>query len=157
MPCLQRKLFENATGPVVRQTVSDNGRGLTGTDTRLGHCAGDAAYVKMLPTKPMCVEPFTQYPPLGRFAVRDMRQTVAVGVIKAVEKKEGAGKVGCLPTIVAMCSSCSSLPNMNSASRDLFSRHRCQYLVYCLTVLMDSPNVVACAGDQVRRQEEVNR
>ena len=54
---------------------------------------GDAAYVKMVPSKPMCVEPFTQYPPLGRFAVRDMRQTVAVGVIKAVEKKEGGGKV----------------------------------------------------------------
>jgi elongation factor 1-alpha len=54
---------------------------------------GDAAYVKMLPTKPMCVEAFTQYPPLGRFAVRDMRQTVAVGVIKAVEKKDGTGKV----------------------------------------------------------------
>lgn len=54
---------------------------------------GDAAYVKMVPTKPMCVEPFTQYPPLGRFAVRDMRQTVAVGVIKEVEKKDGTGKV----------------------------------------------------------------
>ena len=54
---------------------------------------GDAAYVKMVPTKPMCVEPFTAYPPLGRFAVRDMRQTVAVGVIKAVEKKDGTGKV----------------------------------------------------------------
>ena len=54
---------------------------------------GDAAYVIMIPTKPMCVEPFTQYPPLGRFAVRDMRQTVAVGVIKAVEKKDVGGKV----------------------------------------------------------------
>lgn len=31
----------------------------------------------------MCVEAFTEYPPLGRFAVRDMRQTVAVGVIKS--------------------------------------------------------------------------
>lgn len=41
----------------------------------------------------MCVETFTTYPPLGRFAVRDMRQTVAVGVIKAVEKKDTAGKV----------------------------------------------------------------
>lgn len=30
----------------------------------------------------MCVESFQEYPPLGRFAVRDMRQTVAVGVIK---------------------------------------------------------------------------
>lgn len=28
----------------------------------------------------------------GRFAVRDMKQTVAVGVIKKVEKKETAGK-----------------------------------------------------------------
>jgi len=42
----------------------------------------------MEPTKPMVVEAFTEYPPLGRFAVRDMRQTVAVGVIKKVEKKD---------------------------------------------------------------------
>lgn len=40
----------------------------------------------MVPSKPMCVESFQEYPPLGRFAVRDMRQTVAVGVIKTVEK-----------------------------------------------------------------------
>ena len=49
---------------------------------------GDSAMVKMVPSKPMCVEVFTEYPPLGRFAVRDMRQTVAVGVIKAVIKKD---------------------------------------------------------------------
>ncbi|MGH0178122.1 UNVERIFIED_CONTAM: hypothetical protein FKN15_076676 [Acipenser sinensis] len=49
--------------------------------------SGDAAIVDMVPGKPMCVESFSDYPPLGRFAVRDMRQTVAVGVIKAVEKK----------------------------------------------------------------------
>merc|ERR1712127_102498 len=54
--------------------------------------SGDAAIVKMLPTKPMCVEPFSQYAPLGRFAVRDMRQTVAVGVIKSVDKSTDAGK-----------------------------------------------------------------
>jgi len=54
--------------------------------------SGDAAIVKMVPQKPMCVETFTEYPPLGRFAVRDMRQTVAVGVIKGVVKKEGGGK-----------------------------------------------------------------
>jgi elongation factor 1-alpha len=47
--------------------------------------SGDAAIVKMLPQKPMCVESFTEFPPLGRFAVRDMRQTVAVGVIKSVD------------------------------------------------------------------------
>lgn len=55
--------------------------------------SGDAAIVKMIPSKPMCVEAFSDYPPLGRFAVRDMKQTVAVGVIKGVEKKEGKGKM----------------------------------------------------------------
>lgn len=49
---------------------------------------GDACIVDMVPTKPMCVESFTDFPPLGRFAVRDMRQTVAVGVIKAVTEAE---------------------------------------------------------------------
>jgi len=49
---------------------------------------GDAAIVNMTPTKPLCVEPYTEYPPLGRFAVRDMRQTVAVGVIKEVVKAD---------------------------------------------------------------------
>lgn len=49
--------------------------------------SGDAGMITLIPSKPMCVEPFSQYPPLGRFAVRDMRQTVAVGVIKEVTKK----------------------------------------------------------------------
>jgi elongation factor 1-alpha len=49
---------------------------------------GDACMVTMEPTKPMVVESFADYAPLGRFAVRDMRQTVAVGVIKSVIKKE---------------------------------------------------------------------
>jgi len=57
---------------------------------------GDACIVTMEPSKPMVVEAFEAYAPLGRFAVRDMRQTVAVGVIKSVIKKEeskkGAGK-----------------------------------------------------------------
>ncbi|ORC89366.1 putative EF-1-alpha [Trypanosoma theileri] len=53
--------------------------------------SGDAAIVRMVPQKPMCVEVFNDYAPLGRFAVRDMRQTVAVGIIKAVTKKDGSG------------------------------------------------------------------
>lgn len=52
----------------------------------------EAAIVKLIPTKPMCVERFSEYAPLGRFAVRDMRQTVAVGVIKEVEKKASVSK-----------------------------------------------------------------
>jgi len=53
--------------------------------------SGDAAIVKLVPSKPMCVEPFSDFAPLGRFAVRDMRQTVAVGVIKATTPKDAAG------------------------------------------------------------------
>jgi len=55
--------------------------------------SGDAAMITLVPSKPMCVESFSEYPPLGRFAVRDMKQTVAVGVIKSVEKGDGSGKV----------------------------------------------------------------
>ncbi|CAL4082260.1 unnamed protein product [Meganyctiphanes norvegica] len=54
--------------------------------------SGDSCIVKMVPSKPMCVETFATYAPLGRFAVRDMKQTVAVGVIKEVQKKEAGGK-----------------------------------------------------------------
>jgi elongation factor 1-alpha len=50
--------------------------------------SGDAAIVKLIPSKPMVVEAFSEFPPLGRFAVRDMKQTVAVGVIKETVKKE---------------------------------------------------------------------
>jgi len=56
--------------------------------------SGDATIAQLTPSKPMCVEPFATYAPLGRFAVRDMKQTVAVGVIKSVEKKAAtSGKV----------------------------------------------------------------
>jgi elongation factor 1-alpha len=50
--------------------------------------SGDAGIVRMVPSKPMVVEAFNEFPPLGRFAVRDMKQTVAVGVIKETVKKE---------------------------------------------------------------------
>ena len=67
---------------------------LTKIDRRTGKAAdekpeyiknGDSAMVKVVPTKPLCVEEFAKFPPLGRFAVRDMKQTVAVGVVKSVE------------------------------------------------------------------------
>jgi len=52
---------------------------------------GQAAIVEMIPSKPLCVEAFSEYAPLGRFAVRDMRKTVAVGVIKRVMRKKADG------------------------------------------------------------------
>lgn len=55
---------------------------------------GDAAIVRFVPSKPMVAEAFAVYPPLGRFAVRDMRQTVAVGVIKSTTKKDPTATLG---------------------------------------------------------------
>uniref|UniRef100_A0A8C2QVC4 Tr-type G domain-containing protein n=1 Tax=Capra hircus TaxID=9925 RepID=A0A8C2QVC4_CAPHI len=78
--------------------------------------SGDAAIVEMVPGKPMCVESFSQYPPLGRFAVRDMRQTVAVGVIKNVEKQVGeAGGPWC------QCSCCGRVRQLCGELRALVS------------------------------------
>lgn len=50
--------------------------------------SNEAAIVVLIPQKPMSCESFSNYPPLGRFAVRDMKQTVAVGVIKETTRKE---------------------------------------------------------------------
>lgn len=48
---------------------------------------GDALLCVLQPEKPICVEPFAECPALGRFILRDMGITVAVGVIKEVELK----------------------------------------------------------------------
>merc|ERR1719383_800537 len=50
--------------------------------------SGDSSLVQLVPSKPMVVEAFSQFPPLGRFAMRDMKQTVAVGVVKSIVKSE---------------------------------------------------------------------
>ncbi|CAL5990962.1 Elongation_factor 1-alpha [Hexamita inflata] len=49
---------------------------------------GECIQMKIVPTKPLCIESFVQYPALGRFAVRDMRCTVAVGIVTEVFKKD---------------------------------------------------------------------
>ena len=66
-----------------------SGKKLEDNPTKLK--SGDAAIINLVPSKPMCVESFSEFPPLGRFAVRDMKQTVAVGVVKAVNHKDGSG------------------------------------------------------------------
>lgn len=42
---------------------------------------GDAARIKVVPTKPMVVEKQSDIPQLARFAIRDMGQTVAAGIV----------------------------------------------------------------------------
>ncbi|ACP36022.1 translation elongation factor EF-1, subunit alpha [Sulfolobus islandicus Y.G.57.14] len=46
---------------------------------------GDVAIVKFKPIKPLCVEKYNEFPPLGRFAMRDMGKTVGVGIIVDVK------------------------------------------------------------------------
>ncbi len=48
---------------------------------------GDVAIVKVKPLKPVVVEKFQEFPPLGRFAIRDMGETVAAGVVLEVKPK----------------------------------------------------------------------
>ncbi len=45
---------------------------------------GDVAVVKIKPTKPICLEKFSEFPQLGRFAIRDMGETVGAGIILEV-------------------------------------------------------------------------
>jgi len=49
---------------------------------------GDAAVVKVKPLKPICVEEFKKFPQLGRFAIRDMGQTVAAGMIISITPRK---------------------------------------------------------------------
>ena len=51
--------------------------------------AGDAALITVVPTVPTSVEAVSEWPELGRFTFRDMRQTIGFGVIKAVHTKTG--------------------------------------------------------------------
>ena len=47
----------------------------------------DAAVVDIKLSKPILVEPFIEFNDLGSFVLRDNNQTVAVGVIRIVDKK----------------------------------------------------------------------
>ena len=47
---------------------------------------GDAAIIKCVPSKPLVIEKVKDFPPLGRFAIRDMGMTVAAGVVLDVVK-----------------------------------------------------------------------
>jgi len=47
---------------------------------------GDAAKIKVVPTKPMVIEKQSEFPELARFAIRDMGMTVAAGICLDVVK-----------------------------------------------------------------------
>lgn len=49
---------------------------------------GDIAIIKFKPIKPLCVEKYSDFPGLGRFAMRDMGKTVGVGVVTDVKPQK---------------------------------------------------------------------
>jgi elongation factor 1-alpha len=50
--------------------------------------AKDNAVVRLVPSRPLVIEKYSDVPQLGRFAVRDMGITIAVGIVKDVVKAE---------------------------------------------------------------------
>ncbi|RQD84870.1 MAG: translation elongation factor EF-1 subunit alpha [Methanocalculus sp. MSAO_Arc2] len=50
--------------------------------------AGDAAIVKIVPTRPLVIEKAKELPQLGRFAVRDMGTTIAAGIVLDIKAKQ---------------------------------------------------------------------
>jgi elongation factor 1-alpha len=46
---------------------------------------GEAAIVKLRPIRPVIVEKYSEFPALGRFAIRDMGRTIAAGIVLDVE------------------------------------------------------------------------
>ncbi|HZD35071.1 MAG TPA: translation elongation factor EF-1 subunit alpha [Nitrososphaeraceae archaeon] len=53
---------------------------------------GDAAIVRVKPTRPLAIETFKEFPEIGRFALRDMGTTIAAGVVKGIVEKYEPGK-----------------------------------------------------------------
>ncbi|MFX1502909.1 MAG: EF-Tu/IF-2/RF-3 family GTPase, partial [Promethearchaeota archaeon] len=45
----------------------------------------ESAIVELTPIKKMCLEKYEDIPEMGRFAVRDMGRTVAVGIVKDID------------------------------------------------------------------------
>jgi elongation factor 1-alpha len=49
--------------------------------------SGDAAVVTVRPQKPLSIEPSSEIPELGSFAIRDMGQTIAAGKVLSVDER----------------------------------------------------------------------
>ena len=48
---------------------------------------GDGALVRLRPMRPIAIETYTDFPEIGRFAIRDMGTTIAAGVVKEITEK----------------------------------------------------------------------
>lgn len=75
MPCVLVELI----------SLVDKQTGKVSSRPRALH-TGDMAVVCIKPQGRMSVEAFSEFPPLGRFALREQKATIAVGVIQEVER-----------------------------------------------------------------------
>jgi elongation factor 1-alpha len=48
---------------------------------------GDATIVKFRPLRPIAIEVYSEFPQLGRFAIRDMGMTIAAGIVTEIPEK----------------------------------------------------------------------
>ncbi|MEM1645240.1 MAG: translation elongation factor EF-1 subunit alpha [Ignisphaera sp.] len=46
---------------------------------------GDIAIIRFKPLKPMVIEKYSDFPPLGRFALRDMGRTIGIGIVQEIK------------------------------------------------------------------------
>ena len=72
---------------IQRKICKKNGVAIEHNPKTLGD--GDCAIIKLVPTKPLCVETFSDYPSLGKFGIRgDQTQNVGIGLITSVQKEK---------------------------------------------------------------------
>ena len=92
MEDLRERIFNQVADHIVRAVILTEDEGIiAGTGAVKEENpdfikTGDAAIVKVVPTRPMVIESAKKIPQLGRFAIRDMGQTVAAGVCLEVEE-----------------------------------------------------------------------
>jgi elongation factor 1-alpha len=73
--------FEELVSKIDRKTGKEEAGKPDGAKT------GEVVTVRMRPCQPVCVETFSAFPSLGRFAIMDHNRIVGVGVIKEVTKR----------------------------------------------------------------------
>ena len=64
--------------------------------------AGDTALVELVPLQPLVVEPFAESAMLGRFAMRDRKRVVGIGMVKSVTYLDVPGSAAPKPAAAAV-------------------------------------------------------
>lgn len=77
-----QKLIDSKTGQEIKEKEGQIKEGIIQFIK-----TGDSAIIKVKPTRPFVIEKVKEFPQLGRFAIRDMGQTVGAGICIDIEKR----------------------------------------------------------------------